>query len=371
MSIVSEPANSFQPSTLHMVNYDQNSSVQDRIIHDRAVLLNRIVKSMEHGASPFVIADLGCGPGRSAISAVRPSIDTRAAIDRKTPIVVRHGDQKDNDWNGLMALVHGPAGYMRDDVDLRVEMAVGNFYKPMAAPGTVSLTTCFTASHWSSRALRMHTPGTLFFSDLRGRAFNEMKALADSDWSTFLHARAGELREGGHLVVSTLGSQPDPDEPNGFMASARKLYRAMYAVLQGMADDRLIAQVELDDFVFPLWFPSVEDMNAPLKNDSVLANAFEIVETTVEPLSGGWEDAFVRDIGDPVRYGALYAGYTRGFAETTLQMHLFDRVSRSKERSRELTEIFFERFADLFAREPGAHAFETLIATQVLRRKPC
>lgn len=356
-------------STSHMVDYDENSAPQKQWLTSRHDLLRGVVRDMGVSDGEFVVADLGCGPGQNSLEAVRPSIDAYRTLSPDAPLVVRHCDQPDNDWTNLMRVVHGPHGYASSTKNLRVEMAAGSFYDVMAAPASVALATCFAASHWSSRALYISSPGAILFSDLRGEARAAMVELARADWTQFLRSRAVELRPGGTLVVSTLGSVPDPTELNGTRSSARKLYRAMCRVMQAMADDGLISHKAVDEFIFPLWFPSVDEMDAPVRTQADVQDAFDIVATDVFQQEGSGQDAFGDAIGDPQRYGELYSNYTRAFAETTLRLHLFARSTPSPEEIDQLTDAFFERLAALYAAEPGVHAFEALIVTQVLRRR--
>ncbi len=134
----------------------------------------------------------------------------------------------------------GPVGIPRSADGVRTEAAVGSFYEQMVAEASVDFGTCFAASHWLEHAVRLHSPGTLWFADLTGAARREMAEQARRDWTRFLSQRAKELRSGGFLFVSTLGSVPDVSEINGTAASGRGIYRALQVVAQGMADDGLI-----------------------------------------------------------------------------------------------------------------------------------
>jgi hypothetical protein len=54
------------------------------------------------------------GPGISTINVALPAIEAYRKIDGDGPIAVRHMDQPGNDWNALLTLVFGPAGYVKD-----------------------------------------------------------------------------------------------------------------------------------------------------------------------------------------------------------------------------------------------------------------
>jgi hypothetical protein len=352
-----------------MVHYDQNSFMQDQMVRSKGDQVAALVGEIGAVDPAFVLVDYGCGPAHSALDAVRPAIDAYRRIDPAGGMVVRHMDQPANDWNALLALVFGKDGYQAHGSGIRTEMAAGSFYNVMAAPGSVALGTCFAASHWLSRSVSVHSPGTVWFADLEGQAREEVAALARADWTRFLRCRAQELRRGGFLFTSTLGSVPDPEEKNGIRASARKLYRAIFDVAQKMVVDGVLDAPALDRFLFSLWFPTAEEARAPIEEEPDLADAFDIVEASVGPAAVNPKDVYVHEIGDPATYANLYAGYIRGFGESSLRMHLFGPAAKDATEADALTEEFFRRLADYYQRSPGRHASETMILTLILQRK--
>jgi len=356
-------------STEHMVDYDRNSYMQDQMVRSRAERLRAAVERIGPVAPEFTAMDYGCGPGHSALNAVAPVIDAYRRIDREGAIVIRHSDQVGNDWNALFALVFGKDGYRDSGSGIRTEAVPGSFYTQLAAPGSIALGTCFAASHWLSRTPTPHSPGTVWFADLEGEARAEFAALARADWTQFLRCRAAELRPGGIVVVSTLGSVPDESEINGVRASARKLYRAIYDVANGMVSDGRLEASALDRFVFPLWFPTVDDAVTPIDEEADLRQAFEIEEATVTPAPVHPNDVYEDSLGDPATYARLYAGYIRGFGESTLRLHLFGPSVKSPTEVDALIEDFFGRLTRYYEAEPGRHASETMVATFVLRRR--
>jgi hypothetical protein len=354
-------------STEGMVDYDRNSYMQDQMIRSRAERLRSAVECI--GVVPeFTVMDYGCGPGHSALDAVAPVIEAYRRIDPRGAMVIRHCDQAGNDWNALFALVFGSDGYQGNASNVRTEAVPGSFYTQLAAPGSIALGTCFAASHWLSRAPSPYSPGTVWFADLQGEARAEFAALARKDWTQFLRCRAAELRPGGMIIVSTLGSVPDESEINGVKSSARRLYRAIYHVANEMVSDSLLEASALDRFVFPLWFPTVEEAVAPIHGEPDLREAFEIVEASVTPAPVHATDVYEDSLSDPSAYAHLYAGYIRGFGESTLRLHLFGPSAKSPVDVDTRIEEFFRRLTRYYEAEPGQHASETMIATLVLRR---
>lgn len=351
-----------------MVDYDRNSAAQQRIVRLHAGRIRGLVERLGHVLPELKIVDYGCGPGTSAIDVVKPAIQAYRARFPKGPVSVCHADQPGNDWNALFGLVTGPSGYVGRMKAIRTEAAIGSFYDQMVTEGTVALGTSFAASHWFSHAVRLHAPGTIWFADMTGEARADMAAFAQQDWTRFLRCRARELRQGGFLLVSTLGAVADDSEINGTAASGRGIYRAIQRVAQEMADDGLIVQEVLDSFAFGLWFMTEREARAPLAPDSELAEAFEIEEVTVEPAPVNHADIFAESIGNPVEYARRYVGYTRAFGDSTLRTQLFEPSADGAADTDRLAQEFYRRLETLYQTSGEIHACEIWHLTVVLRR---
>jgi hypothetical protein len=364
-----EPATAAQRSTEGMVDYDRHSSAQQTIIQTHEEQIRGLVERLGPIDGEFRVVDYGCGPGTSAITAVKPAIEASQRLHPERGVVVCHADQPGNDWNALFGLVWGPSGYRTGNEGVRTEAVVGSFYGQMVADASVDLATCFAASHWLAHSHRLYSPGSVWFADLTGAARQEMAEHAQHDWTLFLRRRAEELRSGGFLFVSTLGSVPDASEINATAASGRGIYRALQAVAQGMVDDGLIDPAVLDEFVFSLWFLTAEEARRPLVDDDHLSREFTIESISVEPTLHNPHDFFAPLVTDPVAYAEAYTGYIRAFADSTLRTQLFAPSAVDPARQDELAAEFYERLNTLYRTHVGSYAFELWHLTVLLRRR--
>lgn len=356
-------------STAGTSDYDRNSSQQDNLILSHHDILRRLVQKIGVVEPEFKVVDYGAGPGHTAINAVRPVIEAYRQISPQGAVVICHADLPHNDWNGLFALATGRDGYSTGDDAIRIEAAVGSFYEPMAAPHSVSLAVSFTSTHWLSRPVRIHAPGAIYFGALQGTARAEMAALADADWTAFLRERARELRAGGYLLVGGLGAPVDPRLPGGYDATARHLYHAIQLVLQGMATDGRIEQGLLDAYLFPSWIRTLDELRAPLDREGDLHNSFDLVSLEVRPAAVNPDDTFGDYIGNPVRYGELYAGLVRGFSHSPLTAQIFRPSANSDDEAEGIADEFYRRLAKLYRNHPGKYALKTWVSTIILRRR--
>ncbi len=356
-------------STEGMVDYDKNSDVQLQLIEAHSELTRSLTERVGLVTPEFRIVDYGCGPGTTAIEAVRPAIETYRARYPEGPIAVCHADQPGNDWNALFQLASGPSGYLAGSEAVRTEAAIGSFYDQLLSANSVALGTSYMATHWLQHGGRLHSPGTVWFADLTGKARTEMAAIARRDWVQFLRCRALELRPGGYLLVSKLGAVPDESEANRAAASGRGIYRALQVVAQGMADDRLLSQEVLDWFLFGLWFMTAEEARAPIESDSVLGQAFEIEDISVRPAPVNPADVFIESIDNPVEYARRYVGYTRAFADSTIRKQLLEPSTTGEANTNHLGQEFYDRLEKLYRVKPGKYACEIWYLTVVLRRR--
>ncbi|MEM8630205.1 MAG: hypothetical protein AAGF74_03130 [Pseudomonadota bacterium] len=356
-----------QKSTDHMVDYDQNSAAQQSIVSVHEAALRRLASGTLDTGRRLRITDYGCGPGTSAITSVKPVLETWRAEGPETPLAVCHMDQPDNDWNALFQLATGPDGYRATVTDVRTEAVVGSFYDRVMEDATVDIATCFAASHWLSRAARLYCPGSVWFADLEGPARTELETLAQDDWETFLRLRAAELRSGGYLFVSTLASVPDPAEKNGAAASGRGIYRALQYVAQSMADDGLLDSDVLDHFLFSLWFLTAQEARKPIDNGH-LASLYQIDTVDVRPSPKNPTDFFADLITDADAYADAYTGYIRAFADTTLRPQLFAPSATASRSEDALATEFYTRLTDTYRARKAEFAFELWHLTVILRR---
>eukprot|EP00903_Cladosiphon_okamuranus_P001272 g1270.t1 len=294
-------------STDGMVDYNANSTAQQQNALRNANVISDLARRVATTSETLTFTDYGCGPGQSTIETVRPALNAWQNLAPEKPMAVCHADQPGNDWNALMGLVHGESGYVTGPNTPLVMTSVGSFYEPMMPSGSVSLATCFFASHWLNGPVHLSAPDTLWFADLTGSARQAMWARAQTDWVRFLRLRAAELQPGGYLYVSALGAVPESGEINNTAAAGRTLYRAMQTVTASMAGDGLLNRRAADSFVFGLWFLTAQEARSIIEGDPELSSLFEI--DTVEVITIDPGDIFAGFAEDPDDYARRYADH--------------------------------------------------------------
>lgn len=357
-------------STDGMVDYNENSEMQKQSVLYHSDMIRDLASRLTTSGSEIRIVDYGCGPGLSSVNTVRPAIETLIERFPDIPLHICHSDLPGNDWNALSTVVFGPDGYRMLSDSLRVETYIGSFFHQVAAKNSVDIATCFTASHWLSRYLKLEAPGTVCFNRLKGEARAKMAALAKSDWTQFLTHRAAELKSGGALLVSTIGAIPHQQAPHGVWISGHRLYDAIQQVAQEMVNDRLLDQSALDHFIMPFWFMTEKEARCVIEESEHLSKSFLIERLEVVPAKVNQSDIFGHLINDPENYGQHYARYLRGWGESSLLKFLFEPAAQSgKATSRYLLETFFDRFAAFYSENTARYAFDIWYLDVQLRKR--
>ncbi|WP_434052714.1 MAG: hypothetical protein RDA78_26305 [Roseibium sp.] len=361
-------ADETSPSTEGMVDYDANSRAQKEHALGNADVIADLAQRVANRPDDLNITDYGCGPGQSAIETVRPALDAWSSLVPRKNVSVCHADQPGNDWNALMSLVAGKSGYLNRPHPPLVSAAVGSFYERMVPDRSVSVGTCFFASHWLRSTASFDAPDTVWFADLTGNARHEMWRRAKEDWVRFLRLRAEELQPGGFLFVSTIGAVPEAGEINDTAASGRGIYRAMQAITKSMTEDGLLARDVTDNFVFGLWFLTAQEAREAFEEKSGLADLYDVDTIDVIGVDGGG-DVFSSYLDDPLEYASKYVGYTKAFAASSLRAGLFEPTLGKGKDTTQLEAEFFRRFEELYREKTTAYALEQWHLKVILRRK--
>ncbi|MEM1129575.1 MAG: hypothetical protein AAGH83_03535 [Pseudomonadota bacterium] len=345
--------------------YDRHSTAQADAIAHLAGFLETASARLPRDAGELRIFDYGCGPGRNSVAAIRIVLEALRRRAPDVPVVVTHNDVLENDWNGLFARVAGADGYLEGFGPVRTEASPGSFFGRVAGDASIDFALSFAAAHWLAAPIELDAPGTLFFRDLPEPARSEMAAVAARDRARFLHLRASELKPGADFVVDMLASQPGPDG----VSAGQGLYRALWRVAEDMAGADTWDRALLDPLVFPVYFPTSDEVLAPLERDPQVVAAFEVVDLVNEALPMPLTDVY-RANGDAAAYAAGYAGFARAFAEPVLRRALFlPAAGGDAARADALAQRYFTALEAVFADDPEAWHFDHQVLTLVLRRK--
>lgn len=297
-------------------DYDDNSGYQEegarteeQLVVDAAAAI-----PIEEPRPEILIADYGCAQGRVSKRLIGLAIDRIRAANTEVPITVCHNDVLENDWGTLLRSLAAPDAYPhRSGGPIRPTIAATSFFERVTRPGIVDLGLSFAAAQWLREPGPRDAGTAIYFSQLTGAAHAAMAAQAHRDWTRFLDRRADELAPTGQLVVNMM------HVPDGKVAAGDQVWGYVREICEAMADDGHIDRSRLDEYVFPVWERSTEEVMRPFSEE--LGERLVVDRVVVAPVPDPMAAAFAKD-GDAQRYADSVCGFFRAFSEPTLRVGL-------------------------------------------------
>jgi hypothetical protein len=341
--------------------YDRHSSYQRDTFDGVASWIDQAVAAMNlpEPALPIVVADYGCSEGRNSIHAVGRVV---AALRRRRPdqpICALHTDLPTNNFNQLFLNLfdRDTENYLQAQGQRKPNTYAGavggNFYGTMLAPRSVHFALSFLAVQWMSRIPDVPVPHFISYKGAGSEVEQTYREQATRDLALFFQSRAEEMAPGGQLFLVMPGS-------DGEWSCAKVLEVLNLACEDLVAAGRLDGE-RLRQFVFPLYFRTLEELIAPLiQPGSPLADAFTIerVETVVVPVS--FVEHF-RQTGSTEVYAPAYTGFLRAFSESVIR-------GGPTGGDPALTDAIYERVQERLTVEPKRYLFENIEVALLLKR---
>lgn len=350
-------------------DYDAHSEYQRRVLESGASRVEECVRGLVLPEPPgaLVIADLGAGTGGNSVAALGEAVAAARARRADLPVVCVHADLPTNDWNTLFAdLTASPDSYLRAPGPPALPMAAArSFFAPVVPAGTAHLEVSYSAAHWLRDPVAAPIPGGFYFSEATGDARRAVATQAAADWEAFLAARAADLAPGGRLLVQCVGTHLDEDGTE--LVSARELLAAMAEVARDMAEAGALSAAAVDGYVLPVYARTVAEARVPVDPGGPLTRDLAVLEVSTAPVANPYLDAWRAD-GDSAGYARNYAGFVRGFTESSLRLGLFRAGGRTAGADA-LVDEDYRRLEARFAADPERDAFRDWTLTVVLARR--
>jgi len=266
---------------------------------------------MPTGQGPFVFADMGTADGGTSVDLIAAMIE---AIRRRWPgreIALFHTDQPRNDFNALVATVHGRA-FGNGVFPL---MSATSFYRQILPSGSLDLGFSATAMHWLS-AKPCDITDHVQAVGAKGEELAAFASQGNADWQTILLARARELKPGGRLVLANFCR----DEQGRYLGhtggvdmfdSFNRIWREFLAAGE-------IREDEYRAMTLPQYYKSLSEFTGPLTDPGHPVHAaglrLERAETRIVPCPFAAE--FARH-GDAAKFAKAYIPTLRSWTEST------------------------------------------------------
>jgi len=161
----------------------------------------------------FRIADFGCADACNSLFIYEHLIELVREISPGKPIEILCSDLEKTNWQKLFENVSG----LKQNYDnVFFSVAAGSFYTQIFASSSVDFAFCCTSIHWLSKApcfIPTYTYHTFEeYPEIDAEKVELWRRSTSDDLKTFYQHRHRELRPGGSIFVTTVGTSDPPSE---------------------------------------------------------------------------------------------------------------------------------------------------------------
>jgi hypothetical protein len=335
--------------------YNRHSAMQAAGIAMLLPYWERLIREVEIGYGPLVIADYGSSQGRNSMIPIRVAIeDLRARAHAQMPIEVIHTDLPSNDYTALFtALEEDPNSYMRATTDVFPSAVGRSYFDPIIAPKRVHLGWNTWTVQWLSSST-VNAPDHVFTAMTKSAEVRAaLRSLQASDWRRFLSARSTELCPGGRLLTAFPALKP---EGSGWEWLGGELWGA----ITDLGHEGILSEAEQLLLTIPTAPRMVEDIREPFLSDGCFAG-LEIQDLDVVQVADPVWAAF-QISGDARALASGHANMMRAFSGPTVAGIL---AGRSDQRI--VVDQIYDRLAGRVAAAPRPH--QPNLAVVTLRKR--
>jgi hypothetical protein len=334
------------------------------VIDGAVPLLLAAIARMPERPGPFVFADMGTADGGTSRELVAEMIE---AVRRRWPgreIALIYTDQPRNDFNALVATIHGqtPPGSPIEGV--HPLFSATSFYRQILPSGALDLGFSATAMHWLSAKpcdISDHVQAV-------GASGAELEAFArqgNADWRVILLHRARELRSGGRLVLVNFCR----DEEARYLGRTGgvDMFATFDRIWRRHLAEGAISEAEYRAITLPQYYKTLAEFTRPLTDpDDPVHQAglrLEQAETRVVPCPFAAE---FRRHGDAGAFAKAYIPTLRSWTESSFFAGLD--AGRSMEERRRIIDGYYAVYEAEVRERPEGHGMDYVHAYLTIAR---
>tara|TARA_R110002095_G_scaffold147250_6_gene127401 strand:+ start:4981 stop:6066 length:1086 start_codon:yes stop_codon:yes gene_type:complete len=348
--------------------YDANSKEQRSALEAFLPWLEAAIADLPSPAAAqesWNVLDIGSSEGGNAIYAMNRLI-TALRHHSDLPVWVLFDDLPTNDFNQLFLNLFPPDRTAFSAPDVYPAAVGGSAFGRLVPPRSLHLATTFNAIGFFETKPTARLPHFILAMHPNSHAPREGVAVTDSelkpfqeqahqDLCRFYAARAEELASGGKLLVQVFGR-------NETRSTGFGICDVLSDALLDFVEAEMLPRSFYEAFVFPAYYRSVEELIAPLQEETELAAAFRVEQAEARDVPVPFNDALAQT-GDRSAWAHSYTSFLRAFTESVLQADLpedlpqentidkiYQRVERLLEDHPERYEFHFISIAALLTR---------------------
>jgi hypothetical protein len=318
-------------------------------------------------ANGFTLSDMGTADAGTSLSMISKAIDAAAERAPDAPITIVYSDQPRNDFNALIANVHGLGSFdswFEQRENLFPLVSGTTFYKQILPAESLNIGFSATAMHWLSNKV-CNISNHVQAVGATGEELQAFRVQAHADWRKILLHRAHELKPGGKLVLINFAR----DEQGRYLGNTGgiNMFDTFNRIWQSFLADKRISQIEYEGMTLPQYYNTVEEFSAPLtdKTDAVYNAGLRLDHIDTRIVKCPYAQAY-KEHGDAAKFAEEYIPTIRSWNESIF----FNALSADRpiEQRRALIEDYYSTYRDMVRESPAGHDMDYVHAYMVISK---
>ncbi len=348
--------------------YDANSREQRSASDSFLPWLEAAIADLptpKESQSSWNILDIGSSEGANAIYTMNRVV---AALRQHTdlPVWALFDDLPTNDFNQLFLNLFPDQTPALTAPDVYTAAIGGSAFGRLVPPRTLHVATTFNAIGFFEIKPQARLPHFVLAMQPNPRAPREgvsvtpeelqpFQQQAHQDLCEFYTARAAELTPGGKLLIQIFGRNENHSTGHG-------ICDVLSDALLDFVEADLLPQTFYEDFLFPAYYRSTQELAAPIEQIPELASAFRIEHLADIDAPVPFNDEFTRT-GDRKAWAKSYTGFLRAFTEPVLAAALPAELV-----AEQIVDKIYQRIEQLLADNPERYEFHFISIAALLTR---
>ncbi len=319
-------------------------------------------------ASGFTLSDMGTADAGTSLDMVAAAIEAVRARDDGIPVTIVYSDQPRNDFNALVANVHGlgPFETYLDRFDRVYPLVSGTgFYQQILPSESVHIGFSATAMHWLSAKI-CNISNHVQAVGAEGEELAAFRAQAHADWRRILLHRAAELRPGGKLVLINFAR----DDEGRYLGNTGgvNMFDTFNRIWLDFVEQQRISRDEYENMTLPQYYNTVEEFSAPLQDpdDPVYRAGLRLEHIDTRVVKCPFAESFAEH-GDAARFAEEYIPTIRTWNESIYYNGLSN--ERPEAERREIIEDYYGTYRDMVRNHPAGHGMDYVHAYMVISKQ--
>lgn len=348
--------------------YDANSKEQRSALEAFLPWLEEAVAALPSPATfqeSWNVLDIGSSEGGNAIYAMNRLI---TALRRHTdlPVWALFDDLPTNDFNQLFLNLFPQGEPAFSAADVFPATIGGSAFGRLVPPRSLHLATTFNAIGFFETKPTTKLPHFILAMQPNPHAPREGVEVTESelkpfqqqahqDLCHFYTARAEELVSGGKLLVQVFGR-------NETQSTGHGICDVLSDALLDFVEADMLPRSFYEEFVFPAYYRSIEELIAPIQKEADLASAFRIEQTEWRDVPVPFNDALAQT-GDQSAWAHSYTNFLRAFTEPVVTIALPDDLPQEN-----TIDKIYQRVERLLEDHPERYEFHFISIAALLTR---